>query len=62
MFLEVKREGVYEPRKGVQAEWRDKYGRKHPDMIYVVAQSVDDVTKVVYSLGQDLVWKIKLDV
>lgn len=61
LFIEAKREGVMTARKGVQQEWRDKYSNLHTDMIYIIAQSVDDLMQVVLSVGVDQVDAIKFN-
>ena len=46
LFIEIKREGIpARPRKGAQQEWKDRYGDLHTDLIYMIAQSAEEVNK-----------------
>ena len=60
IFIEAKKEGVFELRSGVQAEWRAKYGGLHSDMIYIIAQSVSEVSGIINTVGIDHVARMEL--
>lgn len=61
LFVEVKKEGVYAPRKGVQKEWSDHYGTLHTDMMYMVAQSVNDMVETIMHYAMNAVDKIEFN-
>ena len=59
IFLEAKKEGVFKARAGVQSEWKEAHDGIHKDIIYVIAQSVDDMMDVVLKVGKDRLAGIK---
>lgn len=61
LFIEAKREGVFLARKGVQQQWHDKYYNLHTDMIYIIAQSVDDMMETILHVGIDRVEAIEFN-
>ena len=61
-FIEVKREGIpAKPRAGAQVEWKDRYGSLNNDMVYMIAQSEDDVKKKIRQLAYDRLGGIRFD-